>query len=113
IAFHFRKAARVSRQHTPLFYGLAMAAGAFSHFLFGRLFDRIGFTIFFIAFLVGAVFAPFVCLGQCWMALIGMAVWGIAMGAQNSLLKAVLTGVMWVSKRSTGFGVFYACFGIA
>src|SRR5205823_3336896 len=34
-------------------------------------------------------------------------------GAQNSLLKAVLTGVMRMSKRSTGFGLFYTCFGIA
>src|SRR5205823_12811955 len=90
-----------------------MATGAVGNFLFGRLFDRIGFTIVFIAFLIGAVFAPFVFLGQFWMALIGMAVWGIAMGAQNSLLKAILSRVIRVSKRSTGFGLFYTCFGIA
>jgi len=113
IAYHFQKAGSVPQQDIPLFYALAMAAGAFSNFLFGRLFDRIGFAIVFIAFLIGAVFAPLVFLGQFWMALIGMAVWGIAMGAQNSLLKAVLTGVMRVSKRSTGFGLFYICFGIA
>src|SRR5438874_11388481 len=113
IAYHFQKTSSVPQQDIPLFYALAMAGGAVSNFLFGRLFDRIGFTIVFIAFLVGAVFAPLVFLGQFWMALIGMAVWGIAMGAQNSLLKAVLTGVMRASKRSTGFGLFYTCFGIA
>jgi predicted MFS family arabinose efflux permease len=35
------------------------------------------------------------------------------MGAQNSLLKALLTGVLSVSKRSTGFGLFYTGYGIA
>jgi predicted MFS family arabinose efflux permease len=113
IAFHFQKATTVPPQEIPLFYALAMAAGALSNFLFGRLFDRIGFTIVFIAFLIGAIFAPLVFLGQFWIALIGMTLWGIGMGAQNSLLKSVLTGVITVSKRSTGFGLFYTCFGVA
>jgi len=113
IAFHFQKAASVPPQDIPLFYAIAMGAGALSNLLFGRLFDRIGFPILFLAFFVGAVFAPMVFLGQFWLALMGMGIWGIGMGAQNSLLKAVLTTVMTVSKRSTGFGLFYTCYGIA
>src|SRR5438094_220123 len=93
IAFHFQKAASVPPQDIPLFYAIAMGAGALSNLLFGRLFDRIGFPILFLAFFVGAVFAPMVFLGQFWLALMGMGVWGIGMGAQNSLLKAVLTTV--------------------
>lgn len=113
IAFHFQRAAIVPQTDIPLFYALAMGAGALSNLLFGRLFDRIGFSIVFIAFLVGATFAPFVFLGQFWLALIGMALWGVGMGAQNSLLKAILTGFMPVTKRSTGFGLFYTGYGIA
>src|SRR2546421_11026347 len=113
IAFHFQKAASVPQRDIPLFYAAAMGAAALSNFLFGRLFDRTGFPIVFIAFLIGAAFAPMVFLGQFWLALVGMAVWGVGMGAQNSLLKAVLTGVMTVSKRSTGFGLFYTGYGVA
>src|SRR5437764_11754633 len=113
IAFHFQKAAIVPQRDIPLVYAVAMGAGALSNLLFGRLFDRIGFPIVFVAFLVGATFAPLVFLGQFWLALVGMAVWGVGMGAQNSLLKAVLTGVMTVSKRSTGFGLFYTAYGVA
>ena len=113
IAFHFQKAAVISPTDIPLFYALAMAAGALSNLLFGRLFDRIGFPIVFIGFLVGGMFAPLVFLGQFWLALIGMALWGIGMGAQNSLLKAILTELMPVTKRSTGFGLFYTGYGIA
>jgi predicted MFS family arabinose efflux permease len=35
------------------------------------------------------------------------------MGAQNSLLKAIITDLMPVTRRSTGFGLFYTCYGIA
>jgi MFS family permease len=84
-----------------------MGAGALTNLLFGRLFDRIGFPIVIFAFFIGAIFAPLVFLGQFWLALVGMGLWGIGMGAQNSLLKAVLTGVLAVAKRSTGFGLFY------
>jgi MFS family permease len=97
----------------PLFYATAMGAGALSNLLFGRLFDRIGFPIVFIAFFIGALFAPMVFFGQFWLALIGMALCGIGMGAQNSLLKAILTELMPVTKRSTGFGLFYTCYGVA
>jgi len=39
--------------------------------------------------------------------------WGLGMGAQDSLLKAVLTSVVSAAKRSTAFGVFDTGFGIA
>jgi predicted MFS family arabinose efflux permease len=113
IAFHFQKAAIVSQMAIPLLYAVAMGAGALSNLLFGRLFDRIGFPIVIVAFLIGALFAPMVFLGGFWLVLVGMAVWGIGMGAQNSLLKAILTDLMPVTKRSTGFGLFYTCYGVA
>ena len=42
-----------------------------------------------------------------------MVLWGLGMGVQDSLLKAVLTGVVAADKRSTAFGVFDTGFGIA
>jgi predicted MFS family arabinose efflux permease len=58
------------------------------------------------------LFAPFVFLGQFWLILTGMALWGVGMGAQNTMLKAMLSEVISVSKRSTGFGLFYTVFGV-
>ena len=113
IAFHFQKAAVVSPTTIPLFYAVAMGAGALTNLGFGRLFDRVGFPIAIFAFFLGALFAPLVFLGQFWLSLIGMVLWGIGMGAQNSLLKALLTGVLAVEKRGTGFGFFYTGYGIA
>jgi hypothetical protein len=35
------------------------------------------------------------------------------MGAQNSLLNAILTDLMPITKRNTGFRLFYNCYGVA
>src|SRR6266403_2777492 len=113
IAFHFKKVAIISDTTIPLFYAVAMGAGALTNLVFGRLFDRFGFPIAATAFFCGAFFAPLVFLGQFWLILTGMVLWGIGMGAQNSLLKAMLADVIAPSKRSTGFGLFYTAFGVA
>lgn len=113
ISFHFKKATSVNDIDIALFYAAAMGAGAITNLVFGRLFDRLGFRIAAVAFLLGAVFAPFVFLGRFWLILVGMVLWGIGMGAQNSLLKAMLSSVMPAARRSTGFGLFYTVFGVA
>jgi predicted MFS family arabinose efflux permease len=91
ISFHFKKIGNVSDTEVALFYAAAMGAGAMTNLVFGRLFDRLGFSIAAVAFVAGAIFAPFVFLGQFWLLLVGMILWGIGMGAQNSLLKAMLS----------------------
>ena len=113
ISFHFKKIANISDTEVALFYAAAMGAGALTNLVFGRLFDRLGFSIAAIAFLAGAIFAPFVFLGRFWLVLAGMILWGIGMGAQNSLLKAMLSSVIPAAKRGTGFGLFYTGFGVA
>src|SRR5437868_5166532 len=112
ISFHFKKAATISDTQVALVYALAMGAAAITNLVFGRLYDRVGFPIAAAAFLLGAVFAPFVFLGQFWLVLAGMVFWGIGMGAQNTMLTAMLADVISVSKRSTGFGLFYTVFGV-
>lgn len=113
ISFHFQRAEIISQPTIPLFYAVAMGAGALTNLFFGRLFDRVGLPIVIFAFFLGGIFAPLVFLGEFWLSLAGMALWGIGMGAQNSLLKALLTSVISVAKRSTGFGLFYTTYGIA
>jgi predicted MFS family arabinose efflux permease len=113
IAFHFNKTAVISQTEIPLVYAIAMAAAALTNLGLGRLLDRLGFGVAAIAVFLGAMFAPFVFRQRFSLIVIGMALWGIGMAAQNSLLKALLAGVMPARKRSTGFGLFYTAFGIA
>jgi predicted MFS family arabinose efflux permease len=113
IGFHFQKAHTISPNLIPVFYAVAMATSALTAVLFGRLFDKFGANVALLAFLISAVFAPFVFLGSSVIALLGMIFWGIGMSAQGSLFQAMLTGVIPAEKRSTAFGLFDTGYGIA
>jgi MFS family permease len=113
IGFHFHKANTVPANLIPVFYAVAMASSALASIPLGRLFDLFGANISLLAFLISALAAPFVFLGTSVPALIGMIFWGIGMSAQDSLLRAMLTGVIPPQKRSTAFGLFDTGYGIA
>jgi predicted MFS family arabinose efflux permease len=90
-----------------------MATGAIASLVFGKLLDKLGLPVLLVAFGVPAFFAPLVFLRATKLELMGMILWGMGMGAQDSCLKAVLAPVVPAEKRSTAFGVFDTGFGIA
>jgi MFS family permease len=113
VAFHFQRTGSVAPSLVPVFYAAAMVTSALAALVFGRLLDKLGLPAVAVAFFLGAFFAPCVFLGGFTLALVGMILWGIGMGAQDSLLKALLSGVIPPGKRSTAFGVFDTVFGVA
>jgi hypothetical protein len=113
IAYHFQETASVPAPIVPIYYAVAMGVGAIGALVFGRLFDKIGVPVLVAAFALSAFFAPLVFLGKMWIALWGMILWGIGMGAQESLLKSVIAGLVSANKRGTAFGLFDTGFGIA
>ena len=113
VAFHFQKAHVVATDVIPIFYSAAMATGALSSLVLGRLLDRFGLPVVLVAFFLAAFFAPFVFFGNATFALLGMLLWGLGMGVQDSALKALLSGVVPADKRSTAFGVYDTGFGLA
>jgi MFS family permease len=113
IAFHFQKAGIVSQSMVPIYYSIAMATGAIGAFVFGRLLDRLGVSAILVALFVSVFSTPMVFLGGPALALVGMIVWGLGMGVQDSALKAILAAVVPASKRSTAFGVFDTGYGVA
>jgi predicted MFS family arabinose efflux permease len=113
ISFHFQKTGTVSQGLVPVFYSVAMATSACASLILGRLLDRIGLPVVLIAFGTSAFFAPLVFLHSVKLALAGMILWGVGLGAQDSCLKAVILPMIPSTRRSTGFGVFDTAFGIA
>jgi predicted MFS family arabinose efflux permease len=90
-----------------------MASGGASALVFGKCFDRAGLPILIAVFFVSSFFAPLVFFGQSWVVLGGMILWGIGMGAQNSLLKSVIAPLLRRDIRATGFGLFDTGFGVS
>lgn len=112
IAFHFKSKSIATDAFIPLFYAVAMASDAVAAIFFGRLYDRIGIKILFIAVLISSLFAPMVFLGGFGFALAGMIVWGIGMGAQESIMRAEIAGMVPAEKRGRAFGTFNAAYGL-
>lgn len=114
IVMHFSRTHLFTADVVPLLYALAMLTDAASAFVFGWMFDRHGTASLVISTLVAAPFAIFVFLGSSVaMAVVGVVLWGIGMGAQESILKAAVTTMVPKQSRATGYGIFECCFGIA
>jgi MFS family permease len=113
IAFHFGQSKTVPEVWIPTFYAVAMGADALSALVFGRLYDRMGFRTLVLATLLSALCAPLVFMGDFSGALLGMVLWGIGMGAQESIMRAAVTGMVAQQRRGTAYGVFNTGYGLA
>ncbi len=112
IAYHFQKSSVVSPTLIPVFYAVAMGMDALSAIVFGRIFDRIGLVTLTFVSLISALFAPLTFLGGFWAALAGMALWGVGMGAQESIMRAAVAGMVARDRRGTAYGIFNAGYGL-
>ncbi len=113
IAYHFTRASTVAPTWVPVFYAIAMGVSGTGSLVFGRLYDRSGFSVLIFLTLVTALFAPLVFLGGFWTALVGAALWGLGMGVHESLIPAVVGPMVPVQRRASAYGVFTAGYGVA
>jgi MFS family permease len=112
IAFHFHRVSVVSDEWVPVFYAIAMGVDALAALVFGRLFDRKGIPVMAFAAIISALFAPLVFLGGFYFALLGMVLWGVGMGAQESIMRAAIADMIPAGKRGSAYGLFNTGFGI-
>ncbi len=112
IAFHFENKSVVSPGMIPLLYALAMGTDAIAAVVFGRLFDRAGIWVLALAVAGSAFFAPLVFLGGLGLVVTGVALWGIGMGAQESVMRAVVADMVPADKRAGAYGVFNMGYGV-
>ena len=104
--------ALVSTGSLPLFYAGAMLVDAVAALFFGMMYDKNGVKALVWSTVISAPFAVFVfAFDSVPMLLIGVALWGVGMGAQESILKAAVTSMVPKASRATGYGVFECSFG--
>ncbi len=112
IAYHFEKSSVVSDNWIPILYAVAMGVDALAALVLGSLFDRKGVTVLIFATVTSAFFAPLVFVAGGYLALIGMALWGLGMGAQESIMRAVIAEMIPANRRASAYGIFNAAFGL-
>jgi MFS family permease len=113
IAFHFQQARTVPVPVIPVFYAVAMAVSGTGSLIFGRLFDKAGIGVLIPLTIASACYAPLVFLGGTWAALAGVALWGLGMGVQESIIPAAVAPMVRPDRRASAYGLFTACYGTA
>ena len=114
ITLHAANTGAFPMDSLSLLYALAMAVDAFAALFFGWLFDKAGLKALMLSTFLSAFFSCFIFLtDKAPLIIIGIVLWGIGMGAQESIMKAAVSKIIPKKMRSTGFGIFETGFGIA
>lgn len=113
ISAHLAETSSILNSGTlPLLYAGAMLVDAVAALIFGIMYDKSGVKALAWSTVLSAPFAIFVFGGgSVGAVLFGIALWGIGMGAQESILKAAVTKMVPKSSRATGYGIFECSFG--
>ncbi len=113
IAFHFSRDGVMPVPAISIAFAVAMAVGAISAPVLGRLFDRFGRPIIVLALALTAAATPLVFLGRGALAEAGVALWGVGSAVQDALLLALIAGLLAQKRRATAFGLYDLVFGVA
>jgi MFS family permease len=109
----------LARQHVlpvaavPLVYAAAMAVAALAALVTGWLFDRYGGHVLLSLPILVAVVPGLVFTNSAVVAIVGVLIWGAAVGVQDSTVKALVADLVPSNRRATAYGVFAAVQGAA
>jgi predicted MFS family arabinose efflux permease len=113
IAFHIKTHTLFADPWIPLLYTVAMGIDALAALVFGRWYDKKGIRVLAFAVAASSLFAVFAFSLHPAMIMAGAVLWGIGMGAQESVIRAAVADMVPKERRGTGFGIFNAGYGIA
>ena len=97
----------------PLLYAWAMLVDAVAALFFGLMYDKKGVRALVYSTIISSPAAA--CIfgtDSVGMLLLGIALWGVGMGAQESILKAAVSTMVPKISRATGYGIFEFSFGV-
>ncbi|MGH9105959.1 MAG: MFS transporter [Acidimicrobiales bacterium] len=113
IGYHLERSSTVGSTLVPVFYAVAMAVSGLGSLAFGRIFDRKGIAVLVPLTIVSAAYAPLAFFGGFWVAFAGVAVWGLGMGVQESIMAAAVAPMVPPNRRSSAYGLFTGAYGTA
>ena len=114
VAYHLERAHLVAPAVIPLMFGLAMGMDAVAALAAGWFYDRHGLKVLVALplFTVPAMALLFLSASPALLWL-GAALWGAALGVQESTVRAGVATLTPTRLRGTAYGFFDASFGLA
>lgn len=113
LAYHLSTQGILPTGLVPVLYAAAMGAAALTALVFGRIYDRAGLRGLVVLPILTAV-VPFLSFTHSIpLVILGAVVWGAAMGAHESTLRAAVADLVPAHRRGAGYGTFTAIYGLA
>ncbi|WP_340690592.1 MFS transporter [Hydrogenobacter thermophilus] len=112
MAYHIKTSALLPDGWVPLLYAAAMGVDAIFALLFGVLFDRIGFYALMLGVLLASPFSLFAFSLSVPAVCIGIALWGLGMGIQESIMRSAIAKLTPPQARGKAFGIFHFFYGL-
>ena len=114
VTMHIAKNKLFDDRLLPLLYSGAMLVDAVAALFFGWLFDKMQTKALVISTAISAFFAVFAfSMTSQTMIMLGVALWGVGMGAQESIMKATVATMTSKEHRASSYGAFEFLFGLA
>lgn len=113
ITMHVSRSNLISENALPLIYAFSMLIDALSALYFGMMYDKKGIKALITSTIIASTFSLFVFgINTKTSMIIGLILWGIGMGAEESIFKAVVTNILPKENRARGYGIFEFSFGV-
>jgi MFS family permease len=113
ISYHLTRDHVLPVAAVPLVYAAAMAVAALAALVSGWLFDRHGGRVLLTLPILVAVAPALAFTNSAVVAIVGVLIWGAAVGVQDSTVKALVADLVPTTRRATAYGVFAAVQGAA
>jgi len=122
IGYHLKVKGLVSDTQIPLFYAMAMMVDAVCGIIIGKRYDQLklkhndekaGLLILIMIPILTAGLIPLVLSFNVTLILAGIFLWGVVMGAHETIMKAAIADITLINKRGTGYGIFNVIYGFA
>ena len=113
LSFHLIDMGGVSAAWVPVAYAAVMAVDAIAALVSGRWYDRIGLRGLVVIPVLAAVVPWLGFSAVTALVIVGMLLWGVVLGVQESTMRAAVADLVPDARRGSAYGIFTAAYGLA
>ena len=111
ISYHLKAQSIVPDAQIPLIYAVSMGVDALAALIVGKTYDKIG-LVSLLAVPLLTLPIPFLAFSHSYdLVLIGMALWGVVMGIQETIMRAAIADLTPIERRGFAYGIFNTVYG--
>lgn len=112
LSYHFAKIGVLGQLWIPAFYAIANASDALCALILGRLYDWKGMKVLIASVALAAIFPLLIFTGDLTIMLIGVMLWGMGVGVQESIMRGVVAQITPIDRRGSAYGLYSMFFGV-